>query len=124
MTRMFKVDSEPIEPEDRKGSVLHLSGTIDAASVAQLEQAFTSALDGGCRYFVLDFSGIEYISSAGLRLLLKLRKAALSVGGSIKVAALRRDIRENVFDDLGFSQLIEVHGTVEEAVTSISPERS
>jgi len=118
MSGNFKVDPELKQVEQREVCVLHLAGSVDASAVAEFEAAFGAAFTAGQRHIVLDFERVEYLSSAGLRLLLKFRKTVLDGSGAIKIAALHREIRENVFDALGFSRLLEVHGTVQEAIES------
>ena len=116
----FGVESRALEVSGRKVLVFAVTGSVDASAVKDLDDAFTVALRDGTKCLVLDMSRMDYISSAGLRLLLRFRKTAGEAGGVLKVAALHREIRQNVFDALGFSRLIEVHGTVEEAVQSLS----
>lgn len=122
MSGTFGVESKSMAAGSREVVVLALTGTIDGSVTTELEQAFAAAIDGGGQYFILDFSRVEYISSAGLRLLLKLRKAALDSGGSVTISGPRREIRENVFDALGFSRLVSLYPTVEEAAESIAQE--
>lgn len=104
----------------KKIHVLDIVGSVDAASMRTLEDTFTGILEDGGKYVVLNMGQMDYISSAGLRSLLKMRKLAIEAGGSIKVCGLRRDVRENVFDALGFSRLIDVFGTVDEAKQSFA----
>ena len=104
--------------------MVEIAGTIDAAATKDIEKVFADAANDGGQYFIVDFSNMEYISSAGLRLLLKFRKAALDAGGALKIAALHRDIRENVFDALGFSKLIDVYPSVDDALASIGQEKT
>jgi len=120
MPERFRVDRDTIRNEGVDVCVLHLTGSLDASATDGLEQAFAEGRDAGSVYFVLDFAGVEYISSAGLRLLLKFRKLTLDAGGRIMVARLHRSIREDVFDALGFSQLIDLYATVDEAAKSVS----
>lgn len=49
--------------------VLHVAGKLDAESEQELLNAASAAFDAGTRYLLLDFSGVETISSAGLRAL-------------------------------------------------------
>lgn len=49
--------------------VLHVAGKLDAESEQELLNAASTAFDAGTRYLLLDFSGVETISSAGLRAL-------------------------------------------------------
>jgi len=121
MTGTFDVSSEARECGGQKVYILRLAGTIDASATEGLDAEFTAAIDGGGQHFILDFSRVEYISSAGLRLMLKLRRAALEGGGRVKVAAARRAIRENVLDALGFSRLVDLCVDVDEALESVTP---
>ena len=124
MPGTFTVEHSSVPSGEKKVGVLRLSGNVDASAVKDFEAAFDASLAEGNRNFVLDFTKVEYISSAGLRLLLKIRKAALDGGGRVKIAGLHREIRENVFDALGFSRLIELYSTADEATAAFSHEKS
>jgi len=121
MPGTFEVSSRSTDVAGFKVYVLSLTGSVDASAAGRLDRVFTGAIEDGGQHFVLDCAGMEYISSAGLRLLLKLRKAALDAGGRVKVAALPREIRETVFDSLGFSRLMDLYVGVDEALESIGP---
>jgi len=116
----FTVTTEPLSLDVGPGVALHVAGSIDASTAAELEAAFEAARKDGGRFFVLDVSTVEYLASAGLRLLLKFRRAAINAEGCVAVAGLRRDIRENVFDSLGFSRLIDLYVDVDEAVRAFN----
>jgi len=120
MPDAFTVDVSPLDLENHKACVFRLGGSVDASSTQQLEEAVRGELDAGTRLCVLDFSGVDYVSSAGLRLLLKLRRSAADLGGGVKIAGLHRETRENVFDALGFSKLFELYADTDEAVASIT----
>jgi anti-anti-sigma factor len=64
---------------------------------------------------VLDFSGIEYISSAGLRVLMLAAKQARTAGGSVAIAALQPVVRE-IFEISRFDKVLPCHTDVEQAV--------
>lgn len=120
MPERFRVERDTIQNKGLDICVLRLTGSLDSSVTDDLEQAFADGRDAGSVYFVLDFAGVEHISSAGLRLLLKLRKLALDAGGRIMVARLHNGIREETFDALGFSQLIDLYATVDDAAKSVS----
>lgn len=63
-------------------TVLALSGRMDATTAGVFGDACRAALDGGARRIVVDLSGIEYISSAGLRVILTMLKAARALRGT------------------------------------------
>ena len=83
---------------------LNLQGRLDTTTAPQLEGEL-GALDG-VKNLVLDFEGLEYISSAGLRVLLKAQKQMNSQGGMV-IRNVNSDIME-VFDITGFSDILKI----------------
>ena len=84
---------------------LALEGRLDTTTAPELEKELRDALDGATG-LTLDFAGLDYISSAGLRVLLTAHKAMLGKGG-MKVANVNEIIRE-VFDVTGFSDILTI----------------
>ena len=98
--------------------VLCVHGRLDHAHAKAFETALLPLLDGcGAQgeAVVLDFSGVSYISSVGLRVLLLAAKKVKSQGGRIAVAALSPIVAE-VFEVSHFSMVLKVHPTVAAAV--------
>lgn len=83
-----------------------LSGRLDTTTAPQLEEALASALDGVAD-MVFDFSQIEYISSAGLRILLNTQKKINAAGGSMKLTGVNDVVRE-VFEVTGFINILSI----------------
>lgn len=83
-----------------------LSGRLDTTTAPQLEEALASALDGVAD-MVFDFSQIEYISSAGLRILLNTQKKISAAGGSMKLIGVNDVVRE-VFEVTGFINILSI----------------
>lgn len=81
-------------------------GSLNANTATDLEAALDQAFDGSPSV-VFDFAGLEYISSAGLRVLMVAYKRASAAGGSIRVANACDEVRE-VFEITGFSDLFEI----------------
>src|SRR5262249_52332467 len=69
---------------------------------------------------VLDMSGVEYVSSAGLRALLLALRQAKAQGGTLVVAALTPFVRE-IFEISRFTLLFRVFASVREALAERSP---
>lgn len=86
--------------------LLVLEGRLDTDTSADLELALQDLLQAGERQFVVDLSGVGYVSSAGLRVLLMLGKA-VDGNGSLRLAALNATVRQ-VFDVAGFTQLFAI----------------
>lgn len=84
---------------------LKVVGRLDTATAPALEAAIDGCTDSA-RELVLDFEGLEYISSAGLRVLLKAQKK-MSVQGSMKLRNVNDTIME-VFDITGFADILTV----------------
>ena len=104
---------------DKQGAVLVVrpEGRLDATSADEMTQALLAAFDGGDERIVVDLSGLEYISSAGLRSLLVGAKRASTEGGKI-VLSRPEDYIKEVFDAAGFSAIFSIYPTTEEAVTA------
>ncbi|MBP1928858.1 anti-anti-sigma factor [Methanolinea mesophila] len=99
--------------------VVKVEGRIDASSAPGMEAAINAPLERGVKKIVVDLSGVEYMSSAGLRVLLASLKKVRSLGGEMRLAGMQPFVKE-VFDMTGFSRLFSVSATVEEAVKSLS----
>ncbi len=84
--------------------LLRLNGRVDSTNAAQAEKELTEALNEhpGHRT-VLDASGLEYISSAGLRVILKLKKAVKD----FSVVNVNPDVYE-IFEMTGFTEMMEI----------------
>ena len=91
---------------------------VDANSAKDVEVALNEIVGGGARKVVCDFSGNDYISSAGLRVFLSVLKQMQKNGGSIVLCQLKPYVRE-VFDMAGFSQLFQIYVTEQDAIVNV-----
>ena len=82
-----------------------VKGRLDTTTAPDLEKELVSF--DGISVLNFDFSELEYISSAGLRVLLASLKKIQASGGTLNVLNANSDIRE-VFDVTGFSQLMNI----------------
>ncbi|MCX6893091.1 MAG: STAS domain-containing protein [Verrucomicrobiota bacterium] len=94
--------------------VLALSGRLDGAAAPALEAQIARLGAGSARRVVFDCSGLDYISSAGLRVFLATARLMQSAGGHCGFAALSPQVRD-VFRLSGFLELFEIHPTVADA---------
>ncbi|MDO4182183.1 MAG: STAS domain-containing protein [Coriobacteriia bacterium] len=90
--------------EDKPRLTLAPQGEIDTATAPQFEAAI-GTLDG-ITELQLDFSGVEYVSSAGLRVLLKTQKA-ISKKGTMTLYNVNEAVME-VFEVSGFSGILTI----------------
>ena len=90
--------------EDKKLTVA-LEGRLDTTTAPELEKALTEALDG-VETLIIDLAKLEYISSAGLRVLLSAQKRMMKQGG-MKVTHVNETIME-IFEVTGFSDILTI----------------
>jgi anti-sigma B factor antagonist len=100
-------------------STVHIAGRVDGLTADTLQQVFSGEVAAGHTKLVADFGEVDYTSSAGLRVLLGTVKQARSRGGDLRLAGPRPEVR-NVLELSGFTGILKVFATVEEAVTSFS----
>ena len=101
-----------------KALVLEPVGRLDSLTCREFEARLLPALSKSGAV-VVDCAKLEYISSAGLRVLLVAAKQNRTTGGRLALAALRDNLRE-VFDISGFSAIFAIHPTVEAAIASLA----
>ena len=95
--------------------VLALKGRLDSNTSGDFEKKLLGMVQGGESRFVLDFSELDYISSAGLRVLLKAVKELKRTDGRLCVCAVKDYIRE-IFSLSGFLTFLPTHSTLEESL--------
>jgi anti-sigma B factor antagonist len=96
-------------------TVVAFAGNIDSKTSPEAQQAIDGILAGGARKLVVDFTALDYISSAGLRVLLGTAKRLSGTGGALRLFGLNETVRE-VFDISGFSTILAVFATEAEAL--------
>ena len=99
-------------------SLVALAGHLDTNTSAAAQQALDALVVGGCRKIVVDCTTLEYISSAGLRVLLATVKGLERDGGVLHLFGLNETVRE-VFDISGFSMILPVFGTEADALRGL-----
>ncbi|MBO5146629.1 MAG: STAS domain-containing protein [Lachnospiraceae bacterium] len=92
--------------KEQEKLTLKLKGRLDTTTAGQLEEALRDYLDGTGN-LVLDFTLLEYISSAGLRVLLAAHKAMKKQEGTMVVKGANEEVRE-VFTITGFADILNV----------------
>jgi anti-anti-sigma factor len=103
--------------EDKKGDVLilRIKGRLDAMSSTSAERKVFDCINNGQFKLLLDFTGVTYLSSAGMRMLLSTTKRLRSLSGHLIVCC----VSSNVMDVLrmsGFDHVLEIVETESEAL--------
>lgn len=102
-------------------TVICPQGFINAHTVRQFEQALSQALESGNQKLLINGSGLAYIASAGLGVIMGLIEETRAKGGDIRLAELNDTVR-NIFEVLGFNHLCKVLSSEEEGVESYQAE--
>ncbi len=90
--------------------ILAVRGRADAEAADQLEEALKEALKQNSKV-AADFSGLDYISSAGLRAVLQAARAAETLEAEFAVCRLSPPVKK-VFDMSRMHQIMRVHGEI------------
>ena len=99
-------------------TLLAVVGSLDSNTSPKAQQTLDGILSSGARKVVLDLTALDYISSAGLRVLLGTAKrlgATGEGGGALRLFGLNETVRE-VFDISGFSTILAVFATEADAL--------
>jgi anti-sigma B factor antagonist len=102
--------------------VLFPSGRIDHATADQFRDAIAPHVGpptAGRDRVVIDMTGVEYISSVGLRVLMMASKQAKTHGRTLAVCGLQPVVRE-IFEISRFNLVLKVFPTLREALTAVS----
>ncbi len=104
--------------------VLGVNGRLDQDTCDEVRGHLTTQVDRAAREqrpLILDFSGLEYVSSAGLRCLLIASRQMKAAKGRIMVAEMQPMVAE-IFAISHFDMMFEVQPTVREALVAVSPD--
>jgi anti-anti-sigma factor len=109
-----------VTTEVTKRAVIHrLSGRLDTASSPAAEQAILQALRPDQSRVILDMRNVDYVSSAGLRVVLLAAKQAKSAQGTLALFGMQPGVRE-VFDISGFSRILSILPGEAEAIAQVA----
>ncbi len=94
--------------------IIEFSGNLDTATSPEVEKTINECIENGDLKFIFNFENTKYMSSSGLRVLLATAKK-LKNRGELRISNLNTVIEE-VFDVSGFSSILNVYKSQEEAL--------
>lgn len=102
---------------EQKGNVfiLRIKGRLDAVSSPHVEQKVFEAINNGYSYLLLDMSGVTYLSSAGMRMLLSITKRLRTIPGKLAICSVSMNVVD-VLKMSGFDHALQLFKTEEEAL--------
>jgi anti-anti-sigma factor len=99
--------------------IIRLIGRLDGTTMQQVEDEFMKLVHSGCTKYVFDLDGLDYISSAGLRVMLLSVKKTRASGGKLALFGLNDNVSE-IFKISGFSTIFSIFATGEEALEFVA----
>ena len=95
--------------------VASFEGYLDTTTAPDAETGLSKLLDDGVTNIIVDFSKLDYISSAGLRILFSAAKRIKNVSGKFRICSLNETV-EDVFEMSGFNTILSVFSDQAEAL--------
>ncbi len=95
-------------------SVMKVMGRVDSETAPQFDTALSRLLSDNRNKIILNLQGVEFLSSAGLRAMVKALKGAQKSGGDVRLASVSQPI-EVILRTVGMLQMFKMFSTSEEA---------
>ncbi len=109
---------EITEKAYKRSTVLKVTGRIDSETSPELEKAIAKLNKKGQYSIVVDLSSVDFVSSAGLRVLVSARKKSRRYNrGDVRLCGLSPRLKA-AFDLVGFDMLFQIFDKLEDAVGS------
>ena len=100
-------------------TVISLMGSIDAMTAPKITEFIQGQVANGNTKLIADMSGVDYTSSAGLRVLLGAIKETRAQSGDLRLTGIQPDVQK-VLNLSGFTSILKIFDTLEGAVASYS----
>ncbi len=98
---------------------LAINGRLDAVSAVDADKEFSKVLDGDKDKLLINLRALDYISSAGLRVLLVVAKRMQQKGGKVALCCMVDNVKE-VFEISGFSSIFKIFDSQEECAAFLN----
>ena len=114
-----EIPSMEITEQKSAGVVtLRLLGRLDTTTAPAFEDKILGRIESGERHVVIDLAQLDYISSAGLRVIVLAGKLLSAANGKMVLCSLKDRVRE-VFDIAGFSAIFTIYGSHDDATRGL-----
>ena len=98
-------------------TIIQVSGSLDALTAPKLTEFLTSEIGAGNIKLVADLTGLEYSSSAGLRVILNATKESRQRSGDMRLASVQPNVQK-ILEMSGFTSILKFYPNVDDAVKS------
>ncbi len=111
---------EIIEQNRNDIPLFSIRGRLDSNTSTEFEERLFGVIEKGAKDLIVDFGELEYISSAGLRVILKTAKKLGRAGGNIILCSMRDYVKE-VFEISGFDSFLTIVPGPDDALEKLTP---
>lgn len=105
------------ERQERDVTLLMLDGRLDASTAPGFKQRFRELAGAGNVRFVLDLSGVDFLDSSGLGVLVSALQQVGRKGGDVKISAPRPEMK-SLFALTRLNKIFEIHENIQSALSS------
>jgi anti-sigma B factor antagonist len=99
--------------------VIKIKGSIDALTAEEVTNFLHAQLESGHKNMIADLAGVDFMSSAGLRVILSTLKESRNKGGDFRLAAPQPGI-EKTLNMSGFTTILKMYPTLDQAVADFA----
>ena len=104
-----------IEKRQNEIDIFKLQGDLNSNTSPQLEEKIFAAINSGSNEMIIDFEDLDYISSAGLRVIVKTAKNLKRSEGTVVLCSMQDYVKE-VFEVAGFDAFLTIVSTMDDAM--------
>jgi anti-anti-sigma factor len=101
--------------KEANSAIISISGRLDTITAPDFEAGLKQWLEKNERILIIDLGSVDYISSAGLRIILATAKIMKTRDGQLLLARLQPDVKR-VFEISGFTTILPVYETIQSAL--------
>lgn len=112
----FEVNEEVLGEDVR---VFRVTGDVDFDVAPQLKKRIVSRVEAGDRQLIIDLSGVGFIDSTAIGVLVASLKRLREAGGSLLVVCDNEDVR-SIFETVGLESVIPLHRSHEDAFAALA----
>ena len=95
--------------------VISLAGSFDALTAAEARKAIGTQIEAGQQRIVLDLSQVDFMSSAGVRVILEMLKSSRQMGGELRIAAAQPTV-DQTLEISGLVRVLKTYPTISAAL--------
>ncbi len=108
---------EIITRDYKRSNIIRINGRVDAGTYRELEKTLKEYIDTGRTHIVLEMDGTDFLSSAGVRVLISAQKALKPRGGRLVISQPSERVKD-VLDLAGLESLFPVYDSTVAALAS------